>query len=144
MAGQLKHIASKVKKGGQVGITSFYDNAFQPLVELFFSCIEQYGIERPAVSWKRVSNQEKLTSLYSSVNLSDVRVACKNMGYYLSSADEWWDVIWYAGFRGLVNQLAAQDLARFKQVHLDEIQQLETSEGIWLDAEVLYAVGTRR
>jgi ubiquinone/menaquinone biosynthesis C-methylase UbiE len=143
MVGQLKHIASKVKKGGRVGITSFYDNAFQPLAELFFSRIEQYGIERPAVSWKRVSTEEKSAALYASANLGDVQVIRKNLGYYLRSADGWWDVIWYAGFRGLVNQLAPQDLERFKQEHLHEIQSLSTSEGIWLDVEVLYTVGTR-
>lgn len=143
MVRQLKHIASKVKKGGRVGITSFYDNAFQPLAELFFSRIEQYGIERPAVSWKRISTAEKSAELYASVNLGDVRVVRKNLGYYLNNADEWWDVIWYAGFRGLVNQLAPHDLERFKQVHLQEIQQLAGNEGIWLDVEVLYTVGTK-
>lgn len=143
MTGLLKHISSKVKKGGRVGITSFYDNAFQPLAELFFSRIEQYGIERPSVSWKRIGTEEKSTALYASANLGDVRVVRKNLGYYLSSADEWWDVIWYAGFRGLVNQLSPQNLEKFKHDHLDEIQQLANNEGIWLDVEVLYTTGIR-
>lgn len=143
MVGLLKHIASKVKKGGRVGITSFYDSAFHPLAELFFNRIEQFGIERPAVSWKRVSSEEKSTALYASANLGDVRVVRKNLGYYLSSADEWWELIWYAGFRGLVNQLAPQDMERFKRAHLQEIQQLASSDGIWLDVEVLYTTGTR-
>jgi len=144
MAGLLKHIVSKVGKGGRVGIASFYDSAFQPLAELFLSRVEQYGIERPSISWKRVSTEEKLEDLLAKANLGKVSMARKNIGYYLSSAEEWWDVIWYAGFRGLVNQLTPHDLKQFKQAHLDEIQQLATTEGIWLDVEVLYAVGIKQ
>ena len=143
MGGLLKHIASKVNKGGRIGITTFYDSAFQPLVELFFSRIEQYGIERPSISWKRISTEKKLVDLFASANLGEVSVSRKNLSYHLSNAGEWWDVIWYAGFRGLVDQLALQDLKEFKQVHLDEIQQLATTEGIWLDVKVLYAVGVK-
>jgi hypothetical protein len=113
------------------------------LVELFFNRIEQYGIERPAVSWKRISTEEKSVALYDKAKLGHARVFRKNLGYYLSSADEWWDLIWYAGFRGLVNQLTERDLERFKQEHLQEIRQLATKEGIWLDVEVLYTTGIR-
>jgi len=144
MAGLLKHIASKVTKGGRIGIASFYDSAFQPVAELFFSRIEQYGIERPSISWKRVSTKEKLGDLFASANLGEVSVTRKNLGYHLSNAEEWWDVIWYAGFRGLVDQLSPNDLKHFKQVHLDEIQQLATIEGIWLQVEVMYTVGIKQ
>ena len=143
MTGELKHIASKVRIGGCVGITCFYDSAFYPLAELFFSRIEQYGIDRPAVSWKRISTEEKSIALFASANLGNVRVVRKNLGYYLNGAEEWWDLIWYAGFRGLVNQLEPQDLERFKQEHLHEIQDHAGSEGIWLDVDVLYTTGTR-
>ncbi len=144
MAGLLRHVSSKVKLGGRIGITSFCDNAFQPLAELFFSRIEKYGIERPTVSWKRISTEEKSTELFSSVDLENVRMLRKNLGYYLESADEWWDLIWYAGFRGLVNQLSPKDLESFKKVHLEEIQQLASRDGIWLDVEVLYTTGIRK
>ena len=144
MTGLLKHIVSKVKEGGRIGITTFFDSAFQPLAELFLNRIVQYGIERPSVSWKRVSTLDKSTDLFASANLGKVAVDRKNLGYYLSNAEEWWDVIWYAGFRGLVNQLSPQDLKEFKYVHLKEIQQLATTEGIWLDVEVLYTVGVKQ
>lgn len=143
MEGQLKHIVSKVKAGGKIAITCFYDNAFLPLIDLFFQRIAQFGIEKPPLAWKRISTEEKLGALFQSANLTEIKVQRKNLGYYLSGADEWWDLIWYAGFRALVNQLSPQQMEKFKAEHLAEIQKLATAEGIWLDVEVLYAVGIK-
>lgn len=140
---QLRQISSKVKTGGKVAVTSFYDNAFLPLVELFFERLTLYGIERPPLSWKRIATEKKLTALFESANLSGTVVQRKNISYYLRSADEWWDLIWYAGFRALVNQLSPQQLEKFKAEHLAEIQSLASDEGIWLDVEVLYAIGVK-
>lgn len=143
MEGQLKHIASKVKAGGKVAVTCFYDNAFLPLIDLFFQRIAQFSIEKPPLAWKRISTEERVGALFQTASLSKIKVQRKNVGYYLSSANEWWDLIWYAGFRALLNQLSPQQLEKFKAEHLAEIQSLATDEGIWLDVEVLYAVGIK-
>jgi ubiquinone/menaquinone biosynthesis C-methylase UbiE len=142
MEGQLGLIVSKVKTGGKVAVTSFYDNAFLPLVEMFFKRLVLYGVERPPLSWKRIATEEKLTALFESAkNLNGIVMQRKNIGYYLRSADEWWDLIWYAGLRALVNQLSQEQLGKFKAEHLAEIQSMASDEGIWLDVEVLYAIG---
>lgn len=143
MESQLRQISDKVKTGGKLAVTSFYDNAFLSLAELFFGRLALYGIERPPLSWKRVATKEKMTALFESAGFSDITVQRKNIGYYLRSADEWWDLVWYAGFRGLVNQLSPPQLEKFKAEHLAEIQNLATDEGIWLDVEVLYGIGVK-
>lgn len=143
MESQLRQIYSKVKSDGKLAVTSFYDNAFLPLSDLFFGRLALYGIERPPLSWKRIATEEKMTALFASAGLGDVTVQRKNIGYYLRSADEWWDLIWFAGFRGLVNQLSLSHLEKFKEEHLAEIQSLATDEGIWLDVEVLYGIGVK-
>jgi len=82
-------------------------------------------------------------ALFAQAGLRDVRVEAKNAGYFLSSADEWWEIIWNAGFRGLVSQLAPADRDRFRREHLEEIAALATTEGIWLDVGVLFTIGTK-
>lgn len=52
-------------------------------------------------------------------------------------------MIWQAGFRGLINQLAPDELIRFRAEHLAEVGELQTPEGIRLEVEALYTVGTR-
>jgi hypothetical protein len=65
------------------------------------------------------------------------------VGYYLDSAEQWWDVVWNAGFRRMVRQLSPSDQEQFKREHLQEIEAQRTSDGILLDVGVLYTSGTK-
>jgi ubiquinone/menaquinone biosynthesis C-methylase UbiE len=137
METQLAHIASMVKPGGRIMITSFIENYFQPLRDLLF------GVQNPPQAWKSVANETGCRQLFEKAGLTSIRVEQKNVGYYLESADEWWDIVWNAGFRRLVAQLSSPDQERFKREHLKEVGAHRTGKGIWLDVGVLYTVGTK-
>jgi ubiquinone/menaquinone biosynthesis C-methylase UbiE len=143
METQLSHIASAVRPGGRVMISSFVDGYFQPQRDIFLARIGTYGVQTPAQAWKRVSDDAGCRRLFEQVGLTNVSVETKNVGYYLTSADEWWDIVWNAGFRRLVARLSPQDQERFKKEHLEEIGALRTDKGIWLDVGVLYTMGTK-
>jgi len=143
METQLAHIASMVKPGGRVMITNFQESYFHPLKELFVSRLATYGVQNPPQAWKRIANETGCRQLFESSGLANIRVEQKNVGYYLVSADEWWDIVWNAGFRRLVAQLSPKDQERFKGEHLEEVGALRTDKGIWLDVGVLYTVGTK-
>jgi ubiquinone/menaquinone biosynthesis C-methylase UbiE len=144
MERQLTHIADKIRPGGRIVISGFCEDAFLPLAELFLGRIESYGVQRPSLSWKDLSSEERCISLYQKAGLNDIRVVTRSVGYYLRNAVEWWAVVWNAGFRGLVNQLSPHDLEEFRKEHVDEIDRLSTDEGIWLDVKVLYTIGAKR
>jgi len=141
MRGLLRHIAAKVKPGGRVVASSFYDDAFQPNVDLFLERIQRYGVTPPELTWRAISTEEKFHTLYADAGLGDIRVTRRDIGYFLADAEEWWRIIWYAGFRGLVAQLSDHDLTRFKQEHLAEVAALQTSQGIPLRVSALFASG---
>ena len=143
MTAQLRHMADTLRPGGRIAVCGFYEDAFLPLVELFLTRMEAYGIERPPLSWKRISSEEKMTALFESAALERIEVQCHDLGYYLRDAGEWWQVIWNADFRGLVNQLTPADRLRFQAEHLAEIQPHCRAEGLWLDVKVIYAAGNR-
>jgi hypothetical protein len=139
----LKGIAAKVKPGGSIAFTGFYETAFLPLADLFFDRLQHFGIDRPNVSWKRIGTESRVIELCRTAGLAELDVERKNLGYHLKDAGEWWDVLWYAGFRGVLNQLTVQDLERFKADHLAEIQGLATDDGIWFDVDVLLTVARK-
>jgi ubiquinone/menaquinone biosynthesis C-methylase UbiE len=144
MESQMRHISDKVKAGGKIILSTFYDGSFVPLIELFYNCIRRYGVEIPVPTWKRISTADKCASLLGSAGLTEIQVETKEIGYYLSNPDEWWDVIWNGGFRRYLNGLSTRDLAEFRKEHLAEVGKAATENGIWLDVKVLYAVGTKR
>ena len=143
MDAQLSHIASTVRPGGRIMITNFVENYFQPMREMLFNRIATYGVQKPPESWKRISDEAGCKQLFEKAGLTNIRVEQKNVGYYLESADDWWDIVWNAGFRRLLARLSEQDQERFKREHLEEIGAIKTDKGIWLDVGVLYTVGTK-
>ena len=143
MDAQLARIASVVKPGGQVAISGFQENYFHPLKELLVARLDRYGVKPPHPTWKRIATEGGCRDLFERAGLRDIHIEKKNVGYYLTNADAWWDVVWNAGFRRLVSQLTHEDQERFRREHLAEVAALATSEGIWLDIGILISVGSR-
>lgn len=142
MEAQLAHMASKVKAGGRVMIISFQESYFHPLKELFLDRMLAYGVELPPQPWRRIAHEAGCRRLFEQAGLTDIWVESKDVGYHLSNADQWWDIIWNAGFRRLVSQLSEADQARFKEEHLREIEALRSEQGIRLDVGVLFSSGS--
>jgi len=140
---QLLHIASAVRPGGRVMITNFQENYFHPLKDLMIKRLETYGVQMPPQTWKRISNETGCRELFEKAGLANIAVDRKNVGYYLDSAVQWWDVVWNAGFRRMVGQLSPSDQEQFKREHLQEVEALRTKDGIRLDVGVLYTGGTK-
>jgi ubiquinone/menaquinone biosynthesis C-methylase UbiE len=143
MEAHLSHIAAAVRSGGQIAITGFQEDYFRPLKELMFDRLACYGVEPPPQNWKRIATEAGCKELFMKAGISDVKVEQVNMGYYLDNAKEWWDVVWNAGFRRMVEQITHSDQERFRQEHMQEVAALATKDGIWLDIGVLFAVGTK-
>ncbi len=137
---QLNRIVNVVRPNGIVAITSFGEGQFRPLRQMAFDLLERYGVKDTA---NAELNEQQCRELFSTSGLQSIRIETKNVGYYLESEEAWWDVIWNAGFRRLVNQLAPDRLAKFKREHLSEIASLKTSNGIWLNAPVVFTVGIK-
>jgi ubiquinone/menaquinone biosynthesis C-methylase UbiE len=143
MTGLLRHIVDKVKNNGKVVITSFHESTFAPLNRLLFERLDKYGVAVPPESLKRLTTPEDCTALFQDAGLVDISVDIKKLGYYLNGADQWWDIVWNAGFRRFVTQLPPENIDRFRNEHLREIGELSTENGIWLEVNVMFTSGNK-
>jgi len=75
--------------------------------------------------------------------LTEVRVGTKDIGYHLTNAGQWWDIVWNAGLRRFVSSLSNKDLEKFRDEHLKDIESLSTGNGIWLEVKALYVSGIK-
>lgn len=137
-----------VRPGGRVLFTCFGHAAFQPLADMFYDRIERYGVKsaggKPRTAIQRLTDPAACRRLLAEADLEDVDVATEQLGYYLNDAGEWWDIVWNAGFRGLVAQLSPADQQEFKAEHLAEVADLTSVKGVWLNVETIFASGRRR
>ncbi|MFV1996688.1 MAG: class I SAM-dependent methyltransferase [Acidiferrobacterales bacterium] len=136
-----------IKPGGTLMFTSFGQNAFQPMTRLLLDRLEYYGVETPKdrtkMGWYKLATAEQGKDLMHQADLTKTEVVSEQLGFHLRSAMEWWEVVWNAGFRGMVDQVPEAKLDQFRKEHLAEVEQLRDEEGIWLDAEVLFFKATK-
>lgn len=140
---QLRHIASAVKPGGRIMISNFCEDYMEPMRSLMMVRLGRFGVSAPAPTWLRIGNEAGCRSLFAQAGLGDVEVERQDLGYFLAGADDWWNVIWNAGFRRLVGRVDPADQARFKEQHLAEVEALRTPEGIRMGVPALFSVGTK-
>lgn len=147
MLAALKEWARVIKPGGNILFTSFGLKAFQPMTKLLLDILENYGVEVPKdrskMGWYKLATSEQGTALMQQAGLIDISVESKQLGFHLATAMEWWEVVWNAGFRGLVDRVPEEKLDQFRKEHLADIDQLKTKEGIWLDVEVLFFMANK-
>ncbi|RFC32244.1 MAG: Ubiquinone/menaquinone biosynthesis C-methylase UbiE [Candidatus Nitrotoga sp. SPKER] len=141
MEAGFKTIAKHVRPGGAIGISSFTGAVMEPLSQKFIERILTYGVAMPSLSWKRLDSVDKTHMLYQSTGLERLHTQTYQVGYYLAGFEEWWDILWYSGFRGLLSQLSSFDLTHFRQAHQEEIELLIEEQGIWMNVEILISVG---
>jgi len=141
MPTQLGRIVATVRPGGWVGISSFAEGYMDPPRALMVARLKQFGVVPTPQIWLRIARPEDCQRLFASAGLADVQVERHELGYPLSSAEEWWEVIWNTGFRRMVARLAPAEQARFKAQHLAEVEALRTPAGIRMDIGVLFTTG---
>ena len=140
MTTALNNIAHTVKPGGKIAITSFTEDAFSPMSDIFIERYEATGREVPALSWKRLASEELLRQQFEAVGITNVSVHHEPLGYQMTDAQMWWDVVWNAGYRSLLNQLSEEEQVVFEREHREEISKL-IGEGVWFGVGVLIGVG---
>lgn len=141
MEAAFRIIARHVRPGGAIGISSFTGEVMEPLSTAFIERIQGYGVDIPPLSWKRLDEVAKHQALYTAAGINQVNTQSVQVGYDLTGFDPWWDILWFSGFRGMLNQLSLSELEQFRQEHRAEIERIATDRGIWLNVEVLISVG---
>ncbi|MEZ5540907.1 MAG: methyltransferase domain-containing protein [Pseudomonadota bacterium] len=141
MGAALKTIAATVKPGGRVLVSGFRGDSFQPMAARCLNRLRAYGLEVPeTIAWQRMSEAVQLQEIFAQAGLDAMRIERRSIGYHIG-LDGWWDVVWNAGFRGLVEQLGDR-VAEFRREHLDELRPLCDDRGLWLEIEINYTSGT--
>ncbi|MFC1886579.1 hypothetical protein ACFLZM_05935 [Thermodesulfobacteriota bacterium] len=95
------------------------------------------------MAWKRVATKEQCTRLFTEAGLQQISCEPIDHGYVLRHASEWWDIIWYGGFRGLMKSLSQDELIQFKAEHFAEVNEMVSDNGIWFEMTILYTLGTK-
>jgi ubiquinone/menaquinone biosynthesis C-methylase UbiE len=143
MENLVQHVASRLKPGGHFITTHFASGSMAPMQDLILHRLQLYGVDVPEISWAQLDNEASNRELYEASGFKHIRHKRNQVGYLFSDANDWWDVVWWAGYRGFVNQVPGHLAEQFKQEHLDEINDLANEEGIFFNVEVIHTIGEK-
>ncbi len=139
----VQHVHSRLKPGGRFITTHFAEGSMAPMQAMIMDRLQKYGVDVPKVSWAQLDSEEANRVLYESARFSNISQSRNQLGYMFSDAEEWWEVVWWAGYRGFVNQIPEHLAEQFKQEHLDEVNELSADEGIFFNVEVIHTIGEK-
>ncbi len=140
----LKQWQRVTRPGGTVLFSSFTENAFRPLLDIFGEDLEKFGLDvsEKNVSAARLKDVEVCRTLMAEAGYKEIEQNIIQVGYHLSNVDQWWDAIWNTAMRALVEQLPHEVQPEFKSAHLKRVADLKTEDGLWMNVEVRLTSGT--
>ena len=139
----VKEALRVLKPGGRFIFTSFAKGSFSPLTEQFQTDIEAFGIEFPKGNWLLIDEEQACLDLLHEGGFKQAQAVTEQLGYHLNSSQDWWELLWSSGYRGILEQLNPEQLAQFRARHLAEIDKLATKDGVWLNIKTIFSIGTR-
>jgi ubiquinone/menaquinone biosynthesis C-methylase UbiE len=142
METSLRRLITLVKPGGAVAFTSFLKGSFEPQAGLCLRRFGAHGVKLPdTYTIERLDHPDKNRALMTAVGLSDIDVSVVSAGHLMQSADEWWDLVTYTGYRGFLNQLPPEQVDPFRRAFLTDVEATRGPEGIKLEVNVIVGVG---
>jgi ubiquinone/menaquinone biosynthesis C-methylase UbiE len=142
MAEALRRLWRRVAPGGQLAITTWGQDVFEPADTIFWSAIRR---ERPDLykrfsPWDAITTRDGLAALFAVAEVPDARIVAESATHPLPSEAAALALIMGSGYRGTVDQLTAGERARVEARYLADLAARKTTE---ITADVLYAVAAR-
>ena len=140
----LNNIRQCIKPGGTISISTFTTGSFQPLSDLFIEQFTALGYKAPGLSWERLENDDVIRQLFNSASFKDINIFHHKLGFDMNTAQDWWDIVWNAGYRGLYEQLTEDEKQAFKQQQLEAISHLieQGNNHIEINVAIVTAIKT--
>lgn len=137
----LTQFAKQMKPDGRIILTTFAQGSFSPFTDAFMRLYGEFGFEIPTPGWLRLCSNEHMNQLFSNAGLSKPQCQQYDFGLQISSAQQWWDIVWNAGYRGMLQAMDETQLNEFKEKHLQEVGALIEQKNNYLNVDVIISVG---
>ena len=131
-----------VRPGGQLAVTTWGPNLFEPANTAFWRSIKNVRPElyKGFNPWDRISDPANLEKILSEGGVELPRITAENRFHLINSAEDWWTIILGSGYRGTIEQLDASERDRVKDANLAFIREAKISA---IETNALYALATK-
>jgi ubiquinone/menaquinone biosynthesis C-methylase UbiE len=142
MAMAVRELWRLVRRGGQLAVTTWGPNLFEPANTAFWSSIKDVRPElyKGFNPWDRINDPANLKDILREGGVEAPTITAENRLHPMNSAEDWWTIVLGSGYRGTIEQLDASERERVKEVNLAFIREAKISV---IETNVLYALATK-
>jgi ubiquinone/menaquinone biosynthesis C-methylase UbiE len=144
MTKQVAELWRMVKPGGQLAVTTWGPNAFEPGAAAFWAAVKKHA--PPSLHfggfnpWDRVTKVGALRDLLTDAGIPDPRIEGEGSRQSLRSVDDWWTIVIGSGFVWTVEQMGDRNA---RLVREDNLNTLRAQSAASIEANVIYAVAKK-
>jgi ubiquinone/menaquinone biosynthesis C-methylase UbiE len=131
-----------VRPGGQLAVTTWGPNFFEPANSAFWRSIKEVrpDLHKSFNPWDRINNQASLKAILKEGGVESPKIIAENRSHPIHSAEDWWTILLGSGYRGTIEQLNPSERERVRKANLAFIRDQKTSS---IETNVLYALATK-
>jgi ubiquinone/menaquinone biosynthesis C-methylase UbiE len=142
MAAAVQELWRCVRPAGQLAVTTWGPNLFEPANSAFWSSIKDVRADlyKGFNPWDRINNPASLMMIMREGGIESPKITDENRLHPISSAEDWWTIVLGSGYRGTVEQLNPSERERVKEANLAFMRDEKISA---VETNVLYALATK-
>jgi ubiquinone/menaquinone biosynthesis C-methylase UbiE len=131
-----------VRPGGQLAVTTWGPNFFEPANSAFWRSIKEVrpDLHKSFNPWDRISDQASLKAILKEGGVESPKIIAENRSHPIHSAEDWWTILLGSGYRGTIEQLNQSDRKRVKEANLGFVRDERIS---FIETNALYALATK-
>lgn len=142
MSAAIRELWRMVRPAGQLAITTWGPNLFEPLNTVFWNVVRELrpDLHKAFNPWDRIADQVALRALFAEAGVEAPDIVAERGTHSIPSPEHGWALIQGSGYRGTVEQLDADGRERIRQATLAFIRSSDIES---VEANVMYAVATK-
>jgi ubiquinone/menaquinone biosynthesis C-methylase UbiE len=131
-----------VQPGGQLAVTTWGQNFFEPANSAFWRSIKKVrpDLHKSFNPWDRINNRASLKAILKEGGVESSKIIAEDRSHPIHYTEDWWTILLGSGYRGTIEQLKSSERERVKEANLAFIRDEKVSA---IETNVLYALATK-
>jgi ubiquinone/menaquinone biosynthesis C-methylase UbiE len=142
MAAAVRELWRCVRPGGQLAVTTWGPNLFEPANGAFWHSIKNVRTDlyKGFNPWDRINDPASLMMIMREGGVESSKITEEHRLHPISSAEDWWTIVLGSGYRGTIEQLNPSERERVKDANLAFLRNEKVSA---IETNALYALATK-
>jgi ubiquinone/menaquinone biosynthesis C-methylase UbiE len=143
MAAAVRELWRCVRPGGQLAVTTWGPNLFEPGNKAFWDSVKDVRADlyKGFNPWDRINDPVSLMKIMREGGAEAPKITPENRLHPINSPEDWWIILLGSGYRGTIEQLNPSEREKVKEANLAFIRDERISA---IETNVLYALATKR